>query len=772
MAINFSGTRYDRSANKTPANAPAPENAAPATTGRITANPNFNRYIGYDNEKDFTDFLTELYVNTRTNGLFFDKPIANPAGPEVNKINSIITIPEEPDKETVKSFLDTLRSSGTLDITNFGTVSSTDEAAEKMMEVLEEVKNDSPSPSAQKNAIVKLLCWLVRYNSNINNVLYIGNITRHEVYWLWFMSKLGCKVTYVNYSDEKTYRDCDTDNEYSVLHEGSVKAPLNISLGRINIEQYTRKQNANKKINEIVNASNPLMIKYLTTEWEFIFKEMLTTLELRQAKLLCTDTTIPVYFTACIGLDDEISYNNSLFSLKEEFASSGRQFTLLTELRKPGYGEAEKYYSIQKTNDQTMIAKFAERFSINDNLGRTVLARKAFIEAVNSIHSNNLFNTCVTLSCWFDQTTSGFDFYRNDIPAIVYYGKITPLELQFLGMMSKTGLDVFYFNPDKSILQTITSAGFENLTILEGKDSRSGMPFPERIIKTKLATMAYDAEKSLDSILYNDNTMFRTHQFSASRNQTLKTTYEELNLMWHQQAMYRTGFDSRSDYVIVPNLFAKISGIPNGDLQAYYKNIGFKLSPTAAYFYKVPFFRPVSMINRNQALSVSHGKKLDIEALKNSSLNKYNYMTDNIQYLIFNKMQEVIDSGFIMIPDSDIVPLVLTVGLNIPNRLLQIIQKFDFTKDIPKIVIVSAGQKTFEAPECILLTLFNLIGFDIIVFTPTGYKNLEAFIRPEAFQEFIHGEFKYDFRPQNLSLPKEIPQEKTSLFERIFKGKK
>ena len=103
---------------------------------------------------------------------------------------------------------------------------------------------------------------------------------------------------------------------------------------------------------------------------------------------------------------------------------------------------------------------------------------------------------------------------------------------------------------------------------------------------------------------------------------------------------------------------------------------------------------------------------------------------------------------------------------------LQIIQKFDFTKDIPKIVIVSAGQKTFEAPECILLTLFNLIGFDIIVFTPTGYKNLEAFIRPEAFQEFIHGEFKYDFRPQNLALPKEIPQEKTSLFERIFKGKK
>ena len=242
--------------------------------------------------------------------------------------------------------------------------------------------------------------------------------------------------------------------------------------------------------------------------------------------------------------------------------------------------------------------------------------------------------------------------------------------------------------------------------------------------------------------------------------------------MWHQQAMFRTGFDSKNDYVIVPNIFAKISGIPKGDVPAYYKDIAFKLSPQSAYFYKVPFFKPVSAVNRTGALKVTHGTKIDIDALKASNLNKYNYMTDNIQYLIFSKMQEVIDSGFIMVPDSDIVPLVLTAGLNIPNNILQIIQQFDFTKDIPKIVIVSNGKQTFEAFECILLVLLNAIGFDIIVYTPTGYKNLETFIRSEAFQEFNHGEYKYDFVPQKLKLPSEIPQEKQSLFERIFKGKK
>ncbi|WP_044975086.1 YceG family protein [Ruminococcus sp. HUN007] len=771
MAINFSGTRYDRSPKQDKPSAPQTNAPAAAATG--TASDTFNRYIGYDNEKDFTELLISFYVGTKTNGLFFDKPIANPANPEVNKISSLITIPDEPDKETIKGFLEKLRASSVLDITRFGTVKTTDDAAAKMMEVLKEVKNDSPSPSAQKNAMVKFFCWLVRYNTYpVKSILYIGSITRHEVYWLWYVSKLGCKVNYVNYTDENSYRECDTESEYSVLHEGSLKAPLSLNLGKVNVEQYADKQHANEKINAIVNASDPLMIKYLQTDWEFIFKEMLTTLELRQAKLLCTDTTIPVYFTACIGLNEETTYNNSLYTAKEEMASSGRQFTLLTELRKPGYSDAEKYYTIQKTNDSAMVAKFAEKFKINDNLGRTVLAQKAFIDAVNSIQTNNLFNTCVMLSCWFDQITSQFDFFRNDIPAVMYYGKITLPELHFLNVLARSGMDVFYFNPDKSILKLVTSAGFADLTVLEGKDSRSDMPFPDRMIKTKLATMAYDAEKSLDTILYNDNTMFRTHQFSFSRNQTLTTTFEELGLMWHQQAMYRTGFDSRTEYVIVPNLFAKVSGIPKGDVQEYYKDIAFKLAPMSVYFNKVPFFKPSSGVRRDQAQKISNGRKIDIEALKNSPLNKYNYLTDNIQYLIFSKMQEVIDSGFITVPDTDIVPLVLTVGLNIPNNLLQIIQKFDFTKDIPKIVIVSAGQKTFEAPECILLVLFNLIGFDIIVYTPTGYKNLESFIRPEAFQEFIHGEFKYDFRPQNLAIPKEIPQEKTSFFGRIFKGKK
>ena len=60
MAINFGGTRYDRSREQNPAPAPAPQAETPAKTGGAPANSNFNRYIGYDNEKDFTELLISL----------------------------------------------------------------------------------------------------------------------------------------------------------------------------------------------------------------------------------------------------------------------------------------------------------------------------------------------------------------------------------------------------------------------------------------------------------------------------------------------------------------------------------------------------------------------------------------------------------------------------------------------------------------------------------------------------------------------------------------
>lgn len=770
MAINIGNIGQNRSNSQDPPeNQTAPKRPVPTITTQNTASAaksDFTRYVGYDDAVSFEKKLVELYIKTKTDGLFIDKPVPKPSNPEVTKINSICDIPQELDEAAVTGIINKLQSSKLLDLKKIGSGKPAAEVSSVICSIFDDIRTSSPSPNAVKNTFVSILCWFIRFSTyKLTNILYIGEITKAEVYWLYIIGRLGCKVTYVNYTSDDSYLAADSDSKYSQLITGSVFSPLSIDLGKINIAAYTQAA----KVNEIVAQPSPVMLKYLTVLDDRFATEILAPLNLRQAKLVCTDTTIPLYFTAYIGFDDETQYSNMLFTMKEEMSRNNKPLILLQELRKPTYDEAGEYYQIQKTNDSTMINLFASKISINDRIGRTVLAQKAFIEAMQLSKSNNPYNTAVQFSVWLKKFTSSIDFYNKDIPVILYYGNITETELIFLNMMSQTGYDVLYFSPDKSVIPLLNNLNISDLQIVEKTNSKPGMPFPDKLIRTQLATTAYNAEQSLDHILYNDNTMFRNYQFRHSRNQTLKTTYEELGLMWHQEAKYRTGFDSKENYVIVPNLFAKISGINKGDIQAYYKEIQFKLSPLSVYYRQVPFFKP-AMTNDYYTTFYS-GTTINIEALKHSKYNKYDYMNDDIQYLIFNKMQEVVDSGFLNVPQSDLLPLVIKTGLNIPNNLLQILQSFDFTKDIPKIVIISNGKQTFAVFECILLLLFNMIGFDIIVYTPTGYKNLESYLKPEAFQTFTLGEFKYDFTPQNLKPPKEIPHEKTSLFGRIFKGK-
>ena len=75
----------------------------------------------------------------------------------------------------------------------------------------------------------------------------------------------------------------------------------------------------------------------------------------------------------------------------------------------------------------------------------------------------------------------------------------------------------------------------------------------------------------------------------------------------------------------------------------------------------------------------------------------------------------------------------LYVGTNLDREILKLLQKYDFTKDIPKLVVLDVIEDTFNKVECIQLVLCSLLGFDIALYTPTGYKNIETFVNDSAF---------------------------------------
>ena len=76
-------------------------------------------------------------------------------------------------------------------------------------------------------------------------------------------------------------------------------------------------------------------------------------------------------------------------------------------------------------------------------------------------------------------------------------------------------------------------------------------------------------------------------------------------------------------------------------------------------------------------------------------------------------------------------------------------------------------EQTFSLEECIQLVLCNLIGFDILIYTPTGYKNLETFVSADAFEEHTQNEFLYNMEVPKFKIPSE--QKNGGFFGRLFR---
>lgn len=703
----------------------------------------FKRYIGYDNETEFKKLLSDLYTDTRKDGVFIDKTILNPSNPEVNAISSVIDTSAEFSDEYVRKCISRM-SGSMIDFSRIGKSVSDSQAGDIFCQILDDLRAKGMTGNPVKNAFMKLICWCIRYSTfKITNILYIGEITKYEVYWLYIMHRMGCKVTYICFTGDSSYLSADSDSRYSQLIAGKITAPLNINFKNIQNE---------RKMQSMISVSTPLEVNVISPVIRESFeRDILTEYNLRAGSMgNCYDNgKLPVYFTAFTGYCDESEYKNFLYSLRDNIIRKSRKTLVFAEyFKKPTYDEGASFLSVNRTDYTSMITELAERIEIRNCPARTLLAKKNFTDILKRYSDTEkniqrIFNLGVNMIIWLKTCTQPVDF-KTDIPVMMYYGKISSHELTFLKFLCLTGFDVIYICPDKSAENIIKNESDNIIQLFSEPLSCEVFPYPDKPVRAKVATNAYNAERELDTLLYNDGNLFRNRQFSSCRSVTLKTTYEEIDILWKQEAKYRTGFSSEGNIVTVPNIFAKISGL-NDDEAEYWKGVSSKITSLSTVFTSLPFFVPKGADNYNGFFSKN---AIDIEKLMKSPHNQYSYMNDNIQYFIFSKMQEAVDCGFINLPYPDIMHLIIKTGLSIDKNILRIIQNYDFTKEIPKIIIVDNIQQTFNVYECIYLVLLNLMAFDIIIYTPTGYKNLENYILPQAYETYTMKNFK-----DNLHIP-------------------
>ena len=533
------------------------------------------------------------------------------------------------------------------------------------------------------------------------------------------------------------------------------------------------------------STENRKLVQTVTTSAETLSKDIFESHSDRLSSRgghFSENELIPVYFAALLGTpsdsDKQAEFHNMLYDLREDLIKCPKLlFYIENELKAPTPDELSIFDGIDASDNEALLDALTEKIEITTDEVRTKLARETLPIFLKDLSGDAMLETARTLIVWMKRCLCSELYSANhyEIPVMLYYGGITSSTVQFLHFMSRLGIDIIYICSSKAPLSVLTRNNFEGrMQIFELSASTPVAPYPDKPVKAKLATAAYNASRELDDILYSGNTMFRDFQFSDMQSLTLKTTYDEIDVLWHQPSKYRTGFAAKGEKVTVPTVFAKISGVKDGNLNAYWDSVKWKLSPYTRLIHKSPSYKKFSESQLDVYKPYYNGENILIEQLKNSPFNKYSFLSDSLQLLIFNKMQEAVDSGFLKLDSSELVPMVIYVGTNLEREILKLLQQYDFTKDIPKLIIIDVIEDTFSKVECIQLVLYNLLGFDILVYTPTGYKNIETFVSDAAFETHIMNEFQYNVHIPKFKIPDSIPEpDSGGLFGKLFrKGRK
>ncbi len=491
-----------------------------------------------------------------------------------------------------------------------------------------------------------------------------------------------------------------------------------------------------------------------------IYNDILLLPEQRKGYSKNIDTLIlPVYFYRIIGIEQtsEDDYYNSLYNLEYQIKTTKTLYNRIdtrldTQVPQFKIDSINKIWNEIKADTNLRSQYICSNFygagiikytksNIHDSLIRDAFQTclDIFISLQNKpMNPSIIKNFCIKLLFWFEKYSldlfKSYNF-QNANPKIIFYGDIKRDEIFFMILLHKIGFDILYFNPFSDARFKEVDPQNKYSAKLEFEDKEPIKPFPtvERVVSVQ--TIAYQAEKSIEDIVSNENTnFFKPWQFEDYniKSVSLKTTYEELFVLWNTQARFRDGFKASNNTIYIPNIFAKINGT-HKNKQDYWSDILKLTSETndnkgyISVIDKVPFCITKTTITEvDKKIYFRKNGELNIEGIRISSVYQYSFLKTAFQNLILDKLNEIIQKNYFSgYTDQNFKNLVVCTILNINIDLLKQLQMFDYPYFVPKIVIFHNSDKLFRVEDYIIIAFFNSIGFDIVVISPAGYNSIE-----------------------------------------------
>lgn len=357
----------------------------------------------------------------------------------------------------------------------------------------------------------------------------------------------------------------------------------------------------------------------------------------------------------------------------------------------------------------------------------------------------------------------------------IYYGDINKTEIYFLILLAKMGFDVLYLNPLRD--NDFSKIDSDNLSVkntykficpIESFATRVNKG--EAISVTNSITL--QLEREIENELYDGSGMFKPWQY---RNGTTKSILLNGNLIDLEQnidqpAKFRRGFSVNGSEVSVPHLFMLING-EDRDVNKYKKFINkcknspktkFTINPKFAdnFYYHSPEQKS------EMAFCLNGNGTFDIQSVKELSFYSFKEYDEEPQNFYLNKVNEIILNSDIFVSNlnsSQEKINFLSLCLSLPIEFFDLINNFDFTGDIPKIVIFLEGRDVLSEKSCQILGLFSVIGFDIIIFAPSGMNKISSKINPAYFSTIMLDNLNTETRANDY-----YSMQKESFLEKIL----
>lgn len=707
----------------------------------------FYRVAGYSGE--VAAFLTQYDQTARTNGVVIEGRIPNPDPKQLDYLAEMMGSDFQLDAGFLTQKLTRWlpRLTGT----------QREAVVTAMTATLQDLQAHGKNENMLRNAYIKYMCWLYYKferilgrlgGDELPKILYDGTVSSYELQLLVILARAGADIVLLERAGDEGYLRCDPTSQYAQFYQAPGLTPFPADFSLRQLREQGRQQAERQKL-----YGAPAGIAPCTNAWMKTpdGKEILTAVRARgdDPKLFYNA------FVVQYGVEDKLLFPSDMVAFYQQLKREGRKVCLENGRLPPP--TPEEIAAVRRRNHQTaeqLAADLAANLQYPNNQQLQTLMRQAFLDVVLEEDKavggnlNRLLNKAVYLVAWMKRYQK--DLFQNwqapEVGVFLLFGACSgDNEALFLRLLAKLPVDVLVLLPDLNAPCVLKDPA---LLDLHKEHSLPMTDFPVEPSQMRVRTAAYQAEREMDSILYQNTGLYRAKQHQKAEAVTLQTMYEEIGLLWDQELKYRPGFAAEGDTVTVPVLLEKICGIKDGPILPYWLEIKKLVTPETTLVTKLPWQTGLEANPmKPYATQFLRQGRLQREKIKQHKDYPYGILRPEIQDYLLDKLQVLLDEKLIAgtYQNGTEYTIVSTI-LGLPKDLLRRIQNFDFTKKNPKLIIISTTEETLSLEDSILVAFLNLVGFDILFFVPTGYQSIEKYFQKPFANEHQLGPYRYDLQ--------------------------